>query len=95
MKASSATPLAAAPLAVVALLFSASAIAAPDCTRAPREQWLSEAAMTQKILAAGYTIKTFKVSGTCYEIYGKDARGNKVEIYFDPTDGRIVKRRGD
>ena len=51
--------------------------------------------MKQKILAAGYTIKEFKVSGTCYEIYGKNARGNKVEIYFDPTDGRIVKRRGN
>ena len=36
----------------------------------------------------------FAVTPEFYEIYGKDARGNKVEIYFDPTDGRIVKRRG-
>lgn len=41
--------------------------------------------MKQKVLKAGYTIKEFKVSGSCYEIYGKDARGNNVEIYFDPT----------
>ena len=94
MKASSATPLVVVPLALTALLFSASAIAGPVCTQVPRKQWLPEAAVKQKILAAGYTIKEFKVSGTCYEIYGKNARGNKVEIYFDPTDGRIVKRRG-
>jgi hypothetical protein len=51
--------------------------------------------MKARLLKDGYVIRQFKVSGQCYEIYGKDARGNNVEIYFDPTDGRIVKRRGN
>jgi hypothetical protein len=83
-----------APLLLVAAAFSASALAAPQCTTAPRAQWLTEAAMKQKVVDQGYQIKTFQVSGNCYEIYGKDKAGNKVEIYFDPTDGHIVKKRG-
>jgi hypothetical protein len=50
--------------------------------------------MKQKVLDQGYTIKVFQVSGNCYEIYGKDKAGKNVEIYFDPTDGRIVKKKG-
>jgi len=83
-----------APLLLLAAAFSASAFAAPQCTTAPRAQWLTEAAMKQKVVDQGYQIKTFQVSGNCYEIYGKDKAGNKVEIYFDPTDGHIVKKRG-
>jgi hypothetical protein len=83
-----------APLFLVAAALSASAFAAPQCTSAPRAQWLTEAAMKQKVLDQGYTIKVFQVTGNCYEIYGKDKAGNKVEIYFDPTDGRIVKKNG-
>ena len=70
-----------APLFVVAALASAAAVAAPECTQAPRDQWMPEATMKQQILDQGY------------EIYGKDKDGKNVEIYFDPTDGRIVKQR--
>ncbi len=83
-----------ATLLLVAALPWASALAAPQCTTAPRSQWLSEAAMKQKVLDQGYTIKVFQVTGNCYEIYGKDRAGKNVEIYFDPTDGRIVKKKG-
>lgn len=83
---------------IVSLFFaaatlSAAAVAAPQCTTAPQDQWMTEAAMKQKVLDQGYTIKMFKVSGNCYEIYGKDKVGKNVEIYFDPTDGHIVKQR--
>jgi hypothetical protein len=86
------TPIIAA-LFLGASLMSAAAVAAPQCTTAPRDQWMSEAAMKQKVLDQGYTIKVFKVTGTCYEIYGKDKTGKNVEIYFDPTDGHIIKQR--
>ena len=51
--------------------------------------------MNDRILKDGYKIDKFKVSGQCYEIYGQDSKGNEVEIYFDPTDGSIVKRRSN
>ncbi|MBN8714313.1 MAG: PepSY domain-containing protein [Xanthomonadales bacterium] len=84
----------AAPLFLAAALLSAAAVAAPQCTTAPRAQWLTEAAIKQQVLDQGYTIKVFQVSGNCYEIYGKDKAGKNVEIYFDPTDGHIVKKKG-
>jgi hypothetical protein len=83
-----------APLFLAAAVLSASAFAAPQCTTAPRAQWLTEAAMKQKVLDQGYTIKVFQVSCNFYEIYGKDKAGRNVEIYVDPTDGRIVKKKG-
>ena len=83
----------AAPLFLAAAMLSAAAFAAPVCTKAPQSQWMPEATMKQKVLDQGYTIDVFKVTGTCYEIYGKDKAGKKVEIYFDPTDGHIVKQR--
>ena len=78
-----------------AALVAPAAIAGPKCTDAPRSQWMSEQAMQERITATGYVIDKFKVSGSCYEIYGKDAEGRRVEIYYDPTDGRVVKRRGE
>lgn len=89
----SAIPLTTIALALAGLLFSATASAGADCKPAPRHEWLSEAAMKDQILKAGYKIDKFKISGDCYEIYGKDTDGRKVEIYFDPTDGHIVKER--
>jgi hypothetical protein len=83
-----------APLLLAAAALSSPVFAAPQCTAAPRAQWMTEAAMKQKVLDQGYTIKVFQVTGNCYEIYGKDKSGNKVEIYFDPTDGHIVKKKG-
>jgi Peptidase propeptide and YPEB domain len=42
----------------------------------------------------GYQIKTFKVSkGECYEIYGFDKDGKKVEIYFDPATAAILETK--
>ncbi len=82
-------------IAVVTALAAPSAFAGPKCTDAPRSQWLPEKTMQERITKAGYSIDKFKVSGTCYEIYGKDKAGRKVEIYYDPTNGRVIKERDD
>jgi hypothetical protein len=82
------------PVLLAAAALSAPAFASPQCTSAPRAQWLTEAAMKQKVLDQCYTVKVFQVSGNCYEIYGKHEAGENVEIYFDPTDGRMVKKKG-
>lgn len=79
-------------IAAVVLALTGTAVAGPQCTTAPQAQWMSEAAMRAKIEKDGYTIKTFKVSGNCYEIYGFAKDGKKVEIYFNPVDGSIVKK---
>lgn len=75
-----------------ALLAPALAQAAPKCTAEPKEKWMSEAAMQAKVAELGYErIKTFKVSGDCYEIYGYTKDGRKAEVYFNPVSGAVVK----
>lgn len=76
---------------IASLSFSTSAFAAADCKKHPKEEWIKEADMKQRLEEQGYKIKKFKIDGNCYEIYGHDKAGKKVEIYFDTKDGSVVK----
>lgn len=79
-------------LLVLLSVFSMGAQAGPTCTEADRNTWQSEESFQKQLREQGYTIKKFKVtSGNCYEIYGFDKDQRKVEIYFNPVDGRVVK----
>lgn len=81
-------------IALLSLLFSFGAYAGPNCTQEPKEKWLDQAAFQTSLKEKGYAIKKFKVTGdNCYEIYGTNKEGKKVEIYFNPVDGKIVKER--
>jgi hypothetical protein len=53
---------------------SGPAFAGPTCTKEPKEKWIPETEMKQKIADMGYKdIRTFKTTdGNCYEIYGYD-----------------------
>lgn len=78
--------------AAAATLFGTAASAGPECTAEAKSAWLSEAAMQEKIKAAGVTIEVFKTTkGNCYEIYGRNAEGKRVEIYYHPVTGAVVK----
>lgn len=66
-----------------------------ECTEAPRDKWIKEEDFKKQLEQQGYKIRKFKQPGTCYEIYGTDKDGKKVEIYFDPVDGKIVKKESD
>lgn len=83
----------AATFGLAAVLLTGAALAAPECTTEPREKWMPEKDMKARIVAQGYTVKRFLVSGNCYEIYGKNKEGRNVEIYFNPVTGVIVKQR--
>jgi hypothetical protein len=69
------------------------AFAKKNCTDEPQEKWMKEEDFKKKVEAEGYQIRKFKQPGTCYEIYGKNKDGKKVEIYFNPVDGSIVKEK--
>ncbi|MFN0314063.1 MAG: PepSY domain-containing protein [Burkholderiales bacterium] len=79
---------------VVFSLASMTALAAPECTKEPKEKWMAAKDLKAKLEAQGYKIKRFEVLSSCYEIYGRNKDGKKVEIYFNPVDGSIVKQRG-
>lgn len=66
------------------------AMASPICD-APRSNWIKEVDFQKELKRQGYLIKTFKIINGCYEIYGLDPLGKRVQIYFDPTTGTSVK----
>lgn len=69
-----------------------SAFAGPECTKEPKSKWLDQEKFQKDLKDQGYKIKVFKVTkGDCYEIYGWDKAGKKVEIYFNPVNGKKVK----
>lgn len=75
------------------LLAAGAAVAGPRCN-VPKDKWMKEADFRAMVDKQGYQIKTFKVSsGQCYEIYGFDKSGKKVEIYFDPATGAEMQRK--
>ena len=80
-----------ATVAVIAATL-ALAFASPSCTKEPKSKWMTEDAMKAKIDALGYKVKTFEVTGNCYEIYGKDKDGKRAEVYFNPVSGDIVQK---
>jgi hypothetical protein len=77
--------------ALLLLAVSTSALASAKCEKHPKEEWMKEADAKAKLEAEGYKIKKFKVDGNCYEIYGWNKEGKKVEIYFDTKTLAVVK----
>lgn len=78
---------------VAASVVSTAVFAGPSCD-VPKEKWMKEADFKAKVEAEGYKIKTFKITkDNCYEIYGFDKDGKKVEIYFNPETGAELERK--
>jgi hypothetical protein len=77
-------------LAVALLASSTAAMAGPACN-APQDKWLKEADFKKGLEDKGYQIKVSK--GQCYEIYGFDKQGKKVEIYFDPVTAAVLETK--
>lgn len=74
---------------------SLAAYAGPTCTDGKdKSNWIPEQQFQAQLKKQGYTWKVFKESSHgCYEIYGHDKAGQKVEIYFNPVTGEIAKQR--
>ncbi|HEY5167507.1 MAG TPA: PepSY domain-containing protein [Pseudolabrys sp.] len=60
------------------------------CTAAPQSQWLSVDALQSKVEALGYKVQKAKLKNACGELYTLDKSGNRVELFVDPTSGKIV-----
>lgn len=73
------------------LLLPLHVMASADCPKHPQAEWAPEDTLKQALTDEGYTIKKFQVEGNCYEIYGRNKEGKKVEIYFDTKTLAIIK----
>ena len=47
-------------------------------------------ALTAMYAEKGYTVKNINIEDGCYEVYGIDAKGARVEIIVDPMTGEAV-----
>ena len=63
---------------------------------APQAQWKPLTALEAKLKREGWQLRKSKVDGGCYEVYGTDPKGNRVEAYFHPVSFKklLVSRRG-
>ena len=64
---------------------------------APQAQWKSLANLEASLKKQGWEVRKSKVDGGCYEVYGTDPEGNRVEAYFHPVSFKklLVSRRGE
>jgi hypothetical protein len=89
---------AAAALAAAGLLLAAPALATGKMTcSAPQAKWKSRTALEARLKKQGWQVRKSKVDGGCYEVYGTDPKGNRVEAYFHPVtfEKLLVSRRGE
>lgn len=64
------------------------------CTTAEKSSWMGEDATKDLLKQQGYQdVRDIEATeGNCYEIYAIDAQGEKVEIYLDPTNGKLISK---
>lgn len=70
---------------------SSAALAGTDLCASPKDQWQAMPALEKKLSAEGWTIRKIKLDKGCYEVYGTDDKGRRVESYFDPRTLDRVK----
>lgn len=78
-------------LAACSLGAALPAMASDKCQAGPQAQWQSKEALEKKLVAQGVQVKRIKIDDGCYEAYGVDAKGQKLEQYFHPKTLELVK----
>lgn len=76
-------------LSTAAVLMLAAPAFAEDmkCNVPDQTTWMSQEDLTTMYVEQGYEVKNIKIDEGCYEIYGIDDNGERVEIYVDPVTG--------
>lgn len=90
-------------LFTTAALALAAAVATPAAATgkmtcdAPQKSWKSMASLETKLKKDGWQVRKSKVDGGCYEVYGTDPQGRRVEAYFHPVSFKMLlsSRRGE
>jgi hypothetical protein len=63
---------------------------AEKCDPIPKEEWKSQAELEKKLTNQGWKVNRVKIENGCYEVYGKDEKGAKVEVFFHPKTLDVV-----
>ncbi len=92
MKASTMTTHRMICTALLALVASSTALAehAEKCDPLPKEEWRPQAELERKLANQGWKVGRVVITNGCYEVYGKDEKGRKVETFFHPKTLDVV-----
>ena len=73
-----------------ALSLAAFPVLAAERCEAPQASWRPIDDLKAELTGKGWTIKNVKTEDGCYEVYGTDGDGNRVEVFFDPASFAMV-----
>ena len=76
--------------ALFALTASAFAQHAEKCEAIPKEEWKPQAELERKLANQGWKVSRVKITNGCYEVYGRDEKYGKVEVFFHPKTFELV-----
>ena len=63
---------------------AAGATGVSTCDSGAKEGWQSQEKLTAMLKQKGWEVRRIKVDGNCYEVYGMNEKGERVEAYFHP-----------
>jgi hypothetical protein len=55
------------------------------CPQTPQATWRPQMELQRKLVGEGWRVRQVKTFSTCYEVYGFDEKGDRVEAFFNPT----------
>lgn len=70
-------------VACIVMSLAGLATAGPEC-KVPPDKWMKESDFRFHLKRQGYLIKTIKIVNGCYEVYGLDPFGQRIQILFHP-----------
>jgi len=74
--------------------FALTSIATPPLIcNTPKEKWMKEPDLRYVLRRQGYLIGTIRIKSGCYEFYGLDPRGRRIQILIDPETAKAVADR--
>lgn len=73
-----------ATLSLVAVATAAEAHGPTKCEPVPQSEWKPQMELQGKLTSEGWKVRQVKTWNNCYEVYGFDAKGARVEAFFNP-----------
>ncbi len=70
-------------LVVLAIATTGPALAAGNCSTAPKSKWQPRSVLEAQLQSDGYKVRQIKVEGGCYEVYATDKEGKHANMAYN------------
>lgn len=60
------------------------------CEPVPQSEWRPPAELEKMLVDKGWKIARVKIANGCYEVYARDAKNAKKEVFFHPKTLQLV-----